>query len=197
MAQSRVTIRYAKALFQLAAEQDILEQSYQDMMLLNAVCAQSKEFSLLLKSPIVKTDKKLKILEEIFVSKINKVTMSFINIITTKRRESLLALVASSFITLYKKHNKIGTATVISATPLDEALRAEMISFIKKNGDKNVELTEKIDESIIKYVELFVEKTLPLVLIGKASKIKLIVTANRIKFSILLSLKILKFLKIK
>jgi F-type H+-transporting ATPase subunit delta len=149
MAQSRATIRYAKALFQLAAEQDILEQSYQDIVFLDAVCTQSKEFSLLLKSPIVKTDKKLKILEEIFGSKINKVTMSFINIITTKRRESLLALVASSFITLYKKHNKIGTATVISATPLDKALKAEMIRFIKKNGDKNVELTEKIDENII------------------------------------------------
>ena len=149
MAQSRVTIRYAKALFQLAVEQDILEQSYQDMALLDVACAESRDLLLLLKSPIVKTDKKLKILEEIFGTKINKVTMSFINIITTKKREGLLALMASSFIALYKKHNKIGTATVISATPLDKALRAEMISFIKKNGDKNVELTEKIDESII------------------------------------------------
>ena len=149
MGQSRATIRYAKALFQLAVEQDTLEQSYQDMVLLDAACTENKELLLLLKSPIVKTDKKLKILEEIFGTKINKVIMSFINIITTKKREGLLALMASSFIALYKKHNKIGTATVISATPLDKALRAEMISFIKKNGDKNVELTEKIDESII------------------------------------------------
>ena len=149
MAQSRATIRYAKALFQLAIEQDTLEQSYNDMVLLDGVCAESKEFSLLLKSPIVKTNKKLKILEEIFVSKINKATMAFINIIAKKKREGLLALVASSFIALYKTHNKIETATVISATPLDEETRVEMINFIKKNGDKNVELTEKIDENII------------------------------------------------
>ena len=107
MRQSRVTIRYAKALFQLVIEQDTLEQSYNDMVLLDGVCAESKELSLLLKSPIVKTDKKLKILEEIFGSKISKVTMSFINIITTKKRESLLMLIACSFITLYKTHNKI------------------------------------------------------------------------------------------
>ena len=149
MAQSRATIRYAKALFQLAVEKDILEQSYQDMVLLDAVCSKSKELSLLLKSPIVKTDKKLKILEEIFGSKINKASMSFINIITTKKREGLLSLIANSFILLYKTHNKIETATVISATPLDEELRVEVINFIKKNGDKKVELTEKIDESII------------------------------------------------
>jgi F-type H+-transporting ATPase subunit delta len=92
---------------------------------------------LLLKSPIVKTDKKLKILEEIFGSKISKVTMSFINIITTKKREGLLALIASSFITLYKAHNKIETATVITATPLDEGLKVEVINFIKKHGEDN------------------------------------------------------------
>jgi len=149
MGQSRATIRYAKALFQLAVEQDILEQSYQDMELLDAVCKESKELLLLLKSPIVKTDKKLKILEEIFSSKIHKTTMSFINIITTKKREGLLSLVASSFIKLYKTHNKIETATVISATSLDESLRSEVIKFIEKHGDKKAELEEKIDESII------------------------------------------------
>ena len=149
MKQSRVTIRYAKALFQLAIEQNTLNQSYKDMALLDQFCAESKEFSLLLKSPIVKTDKKLKILEEIFGSKIGKVTMSFINIITTKKRESLLALIASSFVTLYKAHNNIVSATVITAATLDEALKSEVINFIKKHGDDNVELTEKIDSTII------------------------------------------------
>ena len=149
MKQSRVTIRYAKALFQLAIEQNTLDQSYKDMVLLDQFCAESKELSLLLKSPIVKTDKKLKILEEIFGSKIGKVTMSFINIITTKKRESLLALIASSFVTLYKAHNNIVSATVITAATLDEALKSEVINFIKKHGDNNVELTEKVDSTII------------------------------------------------
>ena len=75
--------------------------------------------------------------------------MAFINIITTKKRESLLALIASSFISLYKEHNKIETASVITATPLDEILRAEVINYIKKHGNDNVELTEKVDSTII------------------------------------------------
>ena len=149
MKQSRVTIRYAKALFQLVLEQDTLEQSYRDMVLLDRVCSESKELSLLLKSPIIKTDKKLKILEEIFWSKISKTTMSFINIITTKKRESLLALIAGSFIALYKAHNKIEAATVITADSLDESLKSEVINFIKKHGEDNVELTEKVDSTII------------------------------------------------
>ena len=149
MAQSRATIRYAKALFQLAIDQGELEQSYQDMLLLEAVCAESKEFLLLLKSPIVKTDKKVKIIKEIFEAKINKVTMSFVNIITTKKRENLLASVASSFIMLYKAHNKIETATVITASPLDEELRKQVVGFIENHSDKKAELSENVDERII------------------------------------------------
>ena len=75
--------------------------------------------------------------------------MAFINIITTKKRESLLALIAISFISLYKEHNKIETASVTTVTPLDETLRAEVINFIKKHGNNNVELIEKVDENII------------------------------------------------
>ena len=37
MRHSRVTIRYAKALLQLAIEQNILERSYADMVLLDSV----------------------------------------------------------------------------------------------------------------------------------------------------------------
>ena len=149
MKHSRVTIRYAKALLQLAIEQNILEQSYTDMVLLDSVFKQNKDLSLLLKSPIVKTDQKLSIFKQIFDSEIGEVSMAFINIITAKKRESLLALIARSFISLYKEHNNIETASVTTATPLDETLRVEVINFIKKNGNDNVELTEKVDENII------------------------------------------------
>jgi F-type H+-transporting ATPase subunit delta len=50
---------------------------------------------------------------------------------------------------LYKENNKIESASVTTATPLDETLRAEVINFIKKHGNDNVELTEKVDENII------------------------------------------------
>ena len=149
MRQSRVTIRYAKALLKLAIEQKTLEQCYRDMALIEKICVESKEFSLLLKSPIVKTDKKLKILKEILNLKISAPIMQFIYIITTKKREALLGLIANSFINLYKTHNKISRATAITAEPLDDLLRLEVIDFIKKHGQENVELTEKVDPAII------------------------------------------------
>jgi len=149
MRQSRVTIRYAKALLHLAIEQNSLEETYSDMQFLDTVCSENKELVLLLKSPIVKTDKKEIILKEIFSSKMSKLSMSFIQIITNKKREGQLSLIAKGFINLYKIHKNIETATVITATKLDEELKAEVMNFIKHHGENKVDLTEKIDENII------------------------------------------------
>ena len=97
MRQSRVTNRYAKALLDLAVEQNNLSTCYKDMLMLSSACKENKELELLLKSPIVKTDKKLAILKQLFEDKLDNLSMSFVNIITTKKREALLADIATSF----------------------------------------------------------------------------------------------------
>ena len=104
MNQSRATIRYAKSLLQLSIEQECLEQSYNDMMLIDSVCSENKELILLLKSPIIKTDQKLEILKKIFRSKLGEVSMRFVNIITNKKREPLLCrkIWTSRIFTSYK-----------------------------------------------------------------------------------------------
>ena len=66
MRQTKATLRYAKSLFVLANEQDILEKCRQDMQFIADTCNGSKELSLLLKSPIIKTDQKLAIFKEVF-----------------------------------------------------------------------------------------------------------------------------------
>ena len=79
----------------------------------------------------------------------DELSTSFINIIANKRREPLLDGIAKSYITLYRAHKNIETAHVTTAFNLDDELKKEVIGFIKKFEEKQVELTEKIDENII------------------------------------------------
>ena len=113
------------------------------------VCQDSKEFYLLLKSPIIKTDKKITIIEEVFSNKLSELTNGFIKIITSKKREAILDSVAKSFISLYKEKKNIISAKLVTATEIDSDTREEVLDFIKKKGHKNVDLQEKIDKSII------------------------------------------------
>ena len=149
MKATRLSSRYAKSLLGLVVEQNKLEDTLSDMKHIVSVCSENKDLSLLLKSPIIKTDKKMSILSEIFSKSISDVTMSFIHIITSKKREMYLEGIAESFISLYKVHNNIESVTLTTAVPIDENTKSEILSYIKKKGKTDVELTEIIDEDIL------------------------------------------------
>ena len=79
----------------------------------------------------------------------SEICISFVNIITSKRREPLLEGIANSFITLYKVHKNIETASVSTAIELDESLRLEILDYIKSQGKLDIELTEVVDKNLI------------------------------------------------
>ena len=59
MKATRLTSRYAKSLLSLAIEQNSLDKLLSDMNYIKNICSENKDLVLLLKSPVVKTDKKL------------------------------------------------------------------------------------------------------------------------------------------
>ena len=148
MRNTRATLRYAKSLLELAKEQSVLEDCKSDMAAVVVICQESRELTLLLKSPVVKTDKKLAIINEIF-SSFSPLALAFINLITKKKRESLLLDIAERFLLLYKTDKGIESATLTTAVALDEDTRAQVLDFIKQYGVTQVDLTEHVDESLI------------------------------------------------
>ena len=148
MRNKRVTSRYAKSLLELAKEQNTLELCKTDMASVVSLCQNSRELVLLLKSPVVKTDKKLAIIADVFVG-CSPLVLSFINLITKKKREALLFDIAQGFLDLYKIDQGIESATSTTAVALDEDTRQQVLDFIKKQGVSQVDLTEQVDESLI------------------------------------------------
>ena len=150
MRDIKVASRYAKSLLKISIEENSLEELYNDMVLVNDVCVNNKELTLLLQSPIIKTDKKTAIMNEIFGGKISTIATSFIAIIISKKRAGILGDIAASFIETYKNHKNIKTAQVTSAIPLSAAQKDKVVAIIKasKNAE-TVDLTEIVDPSII------------------------------------------------
>ena len=130
MKNTRATYRYAKSLLELAKEQGTLEDCKSDMQHIVDTCLSSKELVLLLKSPVVKTDKKQTILANIF-SNCSKLTTQFIQLITAKKRELLLLDIAQRFLLAYKEDKGIETATLTTAKSIDEDTRNKILKTIK------------------------------------------------------------------
>jgi F-type H+-transporting ATPase subunit delta len=150
MADLRVASRYVKSLLDLSVEQGQLEAVHQDMLLFSKVCKESRDFSMMLRSPVIRHEKKRDILEKIFSGKMNKLTLAIIDIVTRKNREPLLAEIADEFHNAYKIQRGIGTASVTTTVPMDKELRAEIEAIVKNLSDKKtVEIEEKVDQELI------------------------------------------------
>src|SRR5690349_10326026 len=114
MADSRAVSRYVKSLLDLALEQKVLENVHNDMIFFSKTYNESKDFALMLRSPVIPHDKKREILSKIFKGKVNSLTMSFFDIITRKNREPLLGAIAKEFHNAYNDYKGIGKATITS-----------------------------------------------------------------------------------
>ena len=92
MSSIRIASRYAKSLLDLATETNKVEQIKTDFALFSDAL-KSRDLQLLIKSPIIKPDKKLGIFKAIFDGKIDELTSSFFEIVIKKGREGLLSLI--------------------------------------------------------------------------------------------------------
>ena len=144
-----VASRYAKSLLDLSVEKGQLEAVYADMLQVKDVCENSREFINFLNSPLIKSDKKIATMKAVFDGKFNAITSGFLTIVATKRRESIIPEIAISFIEQYKAHKNILTAVITSASGLDAATRQKALELVKSQLNGEVELVEKIDNTII------------------------------------------------
>jgi F-type H+-transporting ATPase subunit delta len=150
MANIRVASRYVKSLLGLAVEQNALEAVHRDMQLFDSVCQNSPDLVIMLKSPVIKHDKKKAVLDKIFKGKVHSLTLDIIEILTRKNREPLLPAIASEFHNAYNEYKGIGKATITSTVSLDSTLRSEVEAIVKKLSNmKQIELIEKIDKELI------------------------------------------------
>jgi len=149
MSIATVASRYAKSLIELAKEKGVVEEVYKDMVLFSQTAAENRILMKVLGSPVVRHEKKLGILKGLFEDKVNPVSFSIFNIITKKNREAILDAIANEFVKLYDDYRGIQKATVISSAPLTAEARQHFIETLSKATGKTIELTEKVDETLI------------------------------------------------
>ncbi len=149
MSEYRAASRYAKSILDLSKEMNLVEEVHNDMVLLSNTFKGSYDLRLLLKSPIIKDHRKEKILELIFGDKVNKLTISFLRLVTKKARSMMIESITSEFLTLFLAFKGIQKVKLTTTLKIDDALRSEIKSIIKKLTDKEPDLTEELSDDII------------------------------------------------
>lgn len=145
----RLAARYAKSLLDLALERNQVEKVYQDILFLQTVC-ENKEFVSLMKSPIVKIDKKTAILDAICKGKLSDLTSLFNHLLLKKGREPFFPEIVTAFIQQYKTLKDIHTVRLTTAIPASEDLKNTILDKIRAATEKkNLELDSQVNADLI------------------------------------------------
>jgi F-type H+-transporting ATPase subunit delta len=150
MANTRLAARYAKALIDLSIERNQLEKVFADMQWLQTICKSSPDFISLLRSPIIKSEDKQKVINAVTEGKVSELTQAFTNLLVQKGRESNLPEIITAFITQYKEHKKIYTVKLTTASPISEELKSAIVKQIQSVSEmQNIELETSVNEDLI------------------------------------------------
>lgn len=148
MNNGKISVRYARALFESALEKKLLDRVYQDMVFILDICSlpEMKEF---LNSPIIVPTKKIEILHKITDKKIDNLTLSFIDLVVNKERESFLPSIARTFKHETKQFRGITESVLTTAVKVGPEIRQQISDLISGLFKTKVELTEIVNKEII------------------------------------------------
>ncbi len=150
MLNPRLAGRYAKSLIDIAVEKNSLEEILKDIQLIDTICKQNPDFLSLMRSPVIKADKKTAIVEAIFASKVSLLTLTFVKLLISKGREHNIDEIAKAFIVQYRHNKKIRMVKLTTATAVDnsvvEVLKAKLAG---KYPQSSIQIETVVDSSLL------------------------------------------------
>lgn len=150
MPNPRLAARYAKSLIDLSIERGQLEKVFADMQWLQSVCKVSREFINVLRSPIINSDKKEKIIDAVTSGKIGELAVAFTRLLIQKGRESHLPEIITAFISQYKEYKHIYTIKLTTAVPVSDELKEAIVKQIQSVSEmQNIELETEVKPELI------------------------------------------------
>ena len=145
-----ISDRYASALYDLASEKKLVDVVLDDLLFIQSTIKNNKDLKLVIKSPLIKSNDKLIILQNILQSKNpNELSSTFLKVLSKNKRFQKTVDIISQF----KNINAQKRGDVLADITSAEKLSNEQQDNIKEQlrtilGDK-LSLSYKVDEQII------------------------------------------------
>ncbi|SFE61251.1 F0F1 ATP synthase subunit delta [Alteribacillus iranensis] len=141
--------RYAVALFDLAKEQNILDDISAELKVVKQVFQENDTLQKLLQHPKVSSDQKQQLIEESFTG-LSVPMGNLLKLLLKKQRMDAITYIVDKFQELLEEERKVANAVVYTVKPLTSE-EETMISttFSKKLGKDTLHITNEIDPSII------------------------------------------------
>jgi F-type H+-transporting ATPase subunit delta len=149
MGNIKLAGRYAKSLIDLAIEKNQLDAVYNDALYFNTV-AQNNDFVMMMRSPIIKSDKKIAIFQAVFQNNISETTTLFLKLVIQKGREIFLKDIMIELENQYNVIKGIKNVKLTTAVSVDSTTTEKIKTLIQQTSTlTNINLKTSVNESLI------------------------------------------------
>ena len=147
---SDATGRYAKSIFQLASEKNILNEVENNFSQLNLLMQDSVDFKKFDVNPTIQKQARLKIIESLATKlNFNKIFINFLKLINEKGRFFFLEKIIKDFFSILSISKGEVIADLIIANEITEDKKNEIKKELSQLYKKDIKLNFSIDESLI------------------------------------------------
>ena len=145
-----ISDRYASALYDLAAEKNVVDPVLEDLKHIKKIIDHNKELFFLIKSPLISSNDKLEVLIKITSSlNFNELSITFLKVISNNKRFSSLSSMISQFININADKRGDVLADVTSADALSEEQKISIKDQLSNILGDKLSLNFKVDKKII------------------------------------------------
>lgn len=149
MAVGVISIRYARALLKCAMELNLEDQVYQEMITLADQYNRVPELRSTIDNPMLDKDKKQALLQAACGKNLSELTERFIHLVLHEGRDNVMQMMATSYITLYRKQKNIISGRLITATTVTPEVEQKMKQMVQSKSQGTVEFQTEVDPDII------------------------------------------------
>lgn len=151
---------YTKALFEESANKGKIDEVYQDFGLVKETLSKEKEFSSFLDSRQVPLSYKDKILDQVFLGKIETMTLGFLHIVTKNHLSRYLDIMEEEFHHMYNQNKGILEGLIYVSYPLEDSTIVRLEDVFSKKYGKNVHFKVILDKRVIAGMKININDTL-------------------------------------
>lgn len=160
MHSTKAARRYADALLQLTEEVNKTDTIRKDLQGILSTVEQSRDLRNMLLSPIIKSHNKRTVLQKIFSSQVDELTLTFIDLITNKKREVLLVEILNAYEDSYNKLKSIKKAKVTSAFDLSANEKKKLVSSLEQKTQSTIVADYEVDASLVGGLKVQIQDTI-------------------------------------
>ncbi|TCO78799.1 F0F1 ATP synthase subunit delta [Marinisporobacter balticus] len=144
-----VSKTYASALFEVANENNQLDQLREELTFVLEMFEKHPEFYRFYITPQISKEEKKQVLQELFKSHLSIEVLNFLKIILDKRRTHDLKRIVNKYVQFVNDHNNIVEGIITTVIPLENKNKEHLENKLSNMTGKKIQLKNEIDPSII------------------------------------------------